>query len=45
MMSRRKGQVEALGVNIHEAQENQLSSILKQRQAPMHITTSKDFTL
>jgi hypothetical protein len=32
-MSRRKGQVEALWVNIREAQEIYLSSILKQRQA------------
>jgi hypothetical protein len=45
MTSGRKGQVEALGVNIREFQENYLSSVLMQRQAPMHITTSRDFTL
>jgi hypothetical protein len=36
---------ELLGVNIREAQENQLSFILKQRQASVHITPFRDFTL
>jgi hypothetical protein len=45
MASRRKGQAEALGANICEAQESKLSSVFKQRQAPVHITPSKDFTL
>jgi hypothetical protein len=45
MTSRRKGQVEALGVNIREAQEKTNFFCPKQRQAPVHITPSKDFTL
>jgi hypothetical protein len=36
---------ELLGVNIREAQENLLSSVLKQSQALVHITPSRDFTL
>jgi hypothetical protein len=36
---------ELLEVNIREVQENLLSSFLKQRQAPVHITPSRDFTL
>jgi hypothetical protein len=36
---------EPLGVNIRDAQENYLSPILKQRQAPVHITPSRDFAL
>jgi hypothetical protein len=34
---------ELLGVNIHEAQENYLFAILKQRQAPVHTTPFKIF--
>jgi hypothetical protein len=34
-----------MGVNIQEAQENKLSSVLKQRQAPVHTTTFRNFSL
>jgi hypothetical protein len=40
-MSSKKVQAKSLGVNIREAQENSLSSVLKQRQAPVHTTPFK----
>jgi hypothetical protein len=36
MMLSKEVRAEALGVNILEAQENKLSPVLKQRQAPVH---------
>jgi hypothetical protein len=44
MASRRKRQVETLGVNICEAKKL-TSFVPKQRQAPVHTTPSRDFTL
>jgi hypothetical protein len=44
-MEQEESSQELLGVNIREAQENQLSSIHKHRQALLHTTPYRDFTL
>jgi hypothetical protein len=45
MTSFKKNQVGALGVNYHEAHENYFSSVLKQRQASVHMTPYRVFAL